>query len=281
VEQVSANVFIDAMASGPCTVGAVRTPEGLVLIDSPNQPTRAVRWRGEVESLGEVRYLINTEFHLDHTFGNAFLPGTVIAHRKTKELFYEDSVLGPSPMKEPEPYVRKVDPEGLGLAADYRAREPEVAFDDRLTLDLGGVTVEAFVAPGHVPFQLAVHVPGDRVLFVSDNVFNGVMTWYHDSVPFEWLGSLDRFRRMDVEVVVPGHGPASGPEVFDEMKETVGEAIDRVRSAIDSGMSREEARDRISFLDRVPVTEGFRPIADRLQRLFVERIYDQVLERRA
>ena len=100
-----------------------------------------------MESLGEVHYLINTEFHIDHIFGNAFLPGTVIAHRKTKELFYADSVLGPSPMKEPEPYVREIDPEGLGLAADYRAREPEVAFDDRLTLNLGGVTVEAFVAP--------------------------------------------------------------------------------------------------------------------------------------
>ena len=177
--------------------------------------------------------------------------------------------------------MRKIDPEGLGLTADYRAREPEVAFDGRLTLNLGGVTVEAFVAPGHVPFQLAVHVPGEKVLFVSDNVFNGVMTWYHDSVPFEWLESLDRFRRMDVEVVVPGHGPASGPEVFDEMKETVGEAIGRVQSAIDSGMSREEAGDRISFLDRVPVTEGFRSAADRLQRLFVERIYDQIMDRRA
>ena len=158
-------------------------------------------------------------------------------------------VLGPSPMKEPEPYVREIGPVGLGLAADYRAREPEVAFDDRLTLNLGDVTVEAFVAPGHVPF--------------------------------EWLESLDRFRRMDVEVVVPGHGPASGPEVFDEMKETVGEAIGRVRSAIDSGMSREEAGDRISFLDRVSVTEGFRSVADRLQRLFVERIYDQIMDRRA
>ena len=45
MEQVSANVFIDAMTSGPCTVGAVRTPEGLVLIDSSNQLTRGGRWK--------------------------------------------------------------------------------------------------------------------------------------------------------------------------------------------------------------------------------------------
>ena len=76
MEKVSAHVYIDPAHSG-CTVGAIQSSEGVVLVDSPHRPTRARKWLAEVEALGEVRYLINTEFHIDHTFGNAFLPGWV------------------------------------------------------------------------------------------------------------------------------------------------------------------------------------------------------------
>jgi glyoxylase-like metal-dependent hydrolase (beta-lactamase superfamily II) len=281
MEQVSPHVYIDSVTTGPATVGAIHTPKGVIMIDAPNQPTRAARWRKELESLGEIRYLINTEFHIDHTFGNAFFPGTVIAHRQTKERFWLDTVLGYCPMEDPRAHAQRVDPDGLALVEGYQAREPEITFEDRLTLELGGVTVEMFVMPGHVPKELAVHVPGDRVLFVSDNVFNGVMAWYHDSLPFEWLESLDRLKEIEADVLIPGHGPAGGKDMLDEMKAIVLEAIGRVQTAMDAGTSREEAVERISFLDQVPVSEGFKPIATKLQRLFVGRIYDQILERRA
>lgn len=280
MEQVSPHVYIDP-DYGACTVGAVRTPEGVVLVDSPNRPTRARRWLGEIQALGEVRYLINTEYHIDHIFGNAFLPGTVIAHRETRERFREDSVLGPNHLKDPRRYVEKLDPAGIGLVAGYAAREPEIAFDERLVLTLGDVTLEAFGMPGHVPADTAVYVPGDRVLFTSDNVFHETMTWYHESLPFEWLETLDTFKGMDVEVVVPGHGPAAGPEVFDEMRQVVEEAIGEVQAAIDSGMSREEAAERITFIGRQPVPDDHRAWAPALQRLFVGRIYDQIQARRS
>ena len=54
VEKVSPHVYIDP-SHGPCNVGAIRTPEGVVLIDSPNKPTRAVRWREEIKVLGEAQ----------------------------------------------------------------------------------------------------------------------------------------------------------------------------------------------------------------------------------
>lgn len=280
MEQVSPHVYIDP-AHGPCTVGAIKTPEGIVLVDSPDQPTRAVRWREQLRDLGEVRYLINTEHHIDHIFGNAFFPGTVIAHQQTKEKFWNDRALGPNPLNDPLPFVEKEDPEGVGLLAQYKPREPEICFDGRLTLSLGDVTVELFGVPGHIPDDTAVYVPGDRVLFTGDNVFNGVMIWYQESLPFEWLETLDRFKQMDVEVVIPGHGNATGPEVFDEMRQGVEDAIGEVRSAIDSGMNREEAMEQITLFGGRPVPEHHREVAPKLQPIFVGRVYDQVLARRA
>jgi len=279
MKQVSPHVYIDPDRGG-CTVGAVQTPEGVVLIDTPKQPTRAVRWREQIRDLGEVRYLINTEHHIDHVFGNFFFPGIVVAHQETKRLFWEDSVLGPNPLKDPPAYVPTVDPNGIDLIADYRAREPEIAFDRHLTLSVGGMNIEAFQVSGHVPIASAVYLPAERVLFAGDNIFHETMTWYHESVPFEWLETIDHFKQMDVEVVIPGHGGATEPDVFDEMRSVVADAISEVEAAIKSGMSREQAMERISFVERQPVPEEFRTIAPKLQKLFVGRIYEQIRARR-
>jgi glyoxylase-like metal-dependent hydrolase (beta-lactamase superfamily II) len=278
MKQVSDHVYIDP-DSGGCTVGAIKTPRGVVLVDTPHKPTRAMRWREEVKTLGEIRYLITTEYHFDHTFGNAFFPGVILAHKNTKESFWIDSVLGVNLLKNPEVYIEKVDPEGRSWAQGYEAREPEISFDGHLTLSLEGMELELFGMPGHVPSNTAIYVPCDRLLFTSDNVFHEVMPWYHEALPFEWLQTLDYFKQMDVEVVVPGHGEATGPAVFDEMKRIVQEAIEEVQGAINSGMTREETVDRISFIDRQPVPEEYRGFAPVLQRHFVGRIFDEIQKR--
>ena len=281
MEQVSPRVFIDPN-DGCATVSAIRTAAGVILIDCPNQPSRARRWRGEVEKLGEIRYLIPTEHHIDHLFGLAFMPGTIIAHEEVRARFWEDSVLGPNPMKDPQRYAERIDPEGAGMAAGYRPREPDITFAGSLTLTLGDVTIEVFAMPGHVPADTAVYLPADRVLFAGDNVFHKTMIWHQDALPFEWLETLDHFEKMEVEVVVPGHGPAAGAEVFGEMKQALEEEIGAVRRAIEGGMGREEAVGRIRLLDpRRPVPEIHKHRADELQKHFVARLYDQIKERGA
>ncbi|MDA1000500.1 MAG: MBL fold metallo-hydrolase [bacterium] len=276
MEQVSRHVFADPILDGPSTVGAIQTPEGVILIDSPNQPSRAVRWREEAGALGEVRYLVNTDYHIDHTFGNAYLPGTVIAHQVTKDIFFQDTAVGPCPMKDPAPYIARIDPGGAHLAEGYVARPPEITFRDRLKIYLGGVEVEIFEAPGHISCMLVVYVPGDKTLFASDTVFNNVMSWYHDALPFAWLESLDRLRAMDIETVIPGHGAVGGPELLDEMKATVQGAIDQVQAVIGTGASREEAIGKIPFLGDIPVSAGFKPMVGKLQAMFVGNLYDQI-----
>ncbi len=281
MEQISPHVFISS-DHGACTVGAVRTSEGVVLVDAPNRATGAVRWREEVKSLGEARYLINTEHHVDHVFGNHFLPGVIIANHYTKENFYQEgfhrkgSAAGPSRLLDPVGYTKDEDPEGIGLVADYRPREPEIVFRGGLTIGLGDFEIEVFEAAGHMPANTVVYVREDRVLFTGDNIFNRVMTWFHECLPREWLKTLDRLKQFEIAVVVPGHGKPGGMEIIDEMRQVVEDAIGRVQSAIDSGMSREEAAGRVTFEDLQPVLDRLRHRLPGLQRVFVGRVYDQL-----
>jgi glyoxylase-like metal-dependent hydrolase (beta-lactamase superfamily II) len=204
----------------------------------------------------------------------------VIANRVTKERFWEDSVVGPNPLKDPISFTRRTDPKGEVLVVDYKAKEPEIVFDGSLSLFMDGVTIDAFVVPGHTEAETAVFVREEGVLFTSDNVFNGVMTWYHESLPFEWLKSLERLSRMPVNVIVPGHGKPGGPELLDAMYEVVYSAMHEVEIAIESGMNRDEAIENVSFSDWSLVSAGHKHVAERMQKIFVGRIFDQVAAQR-
>ena len=92
MQQISSALFVNTEISRPIpSLGSnnsfVVTSEGVVMIDTPMLPTYAIKWRDEIGKRGVVRYIINTEHHTDHTSGNYFFPGTIIAHQGVREMF--------------------------------------------------------------------------------------------------------------------------------------------------------------------------------------------------
>jgi cyclase len=69
MEQVTSNIFTETKLRG-CNPSYVVTSRGVVMVDTPQLPTKALAMRKEAESCGPIRYLINTEHHVDHIFGN-------------------------------------------------------------------------------------------------------------------------------------------------------------------------------------------------------------------
>ena len=61
-----------------CNPGFIVTGEGVVMVDTPQQPIDAVRWRERLQEHGPIRYLVNTEPHIDHVSGNAYFPGVEV-----------------------------------------------------------------------------------------------------------------------------------------------------------------------------------------------------------
>ena len=88
MQRVTDNVCTDTTLRG-CNPSYVTTSDGVVVIDTPQLPTKAVAMRREAESHGPIRYLVNTEHHVDHIFGNYFFKGagTVINHQALYDRF--------------------------------------------------------------------------------------------------------------------------------------------------------------------------------------------------
>ena len=267
MQKITDNVYAETGFRG-CNPGFVVTREGVVMIDTPQIPTDAVKWRDEIAKHGPVRYLINTEPHGDHISGNYFFEGTVVAHEGTREAILAASV---EQLKE---RLKQTAPDSLSLMEGFSYRPPTITLSQRLTLYLGDHTFQLIHVPGHTPYQVAVCIPEERVVFTSDNVFGKVQAWLHQALPYEWLDSLQRIQELEADVLVPGHGSICDRSFLPEMSAFIQAWIDAVTAAIDQGMSLEEAQDKVSLLDRYPMETGSEPMAQMVQRMNVERLYE-------
>lgn len=272
MHKITDNVYAETEFRG-CNPGFIITGEGVVMIDTPQMPQDALMWRDEIAKHGPVRYIINTEPHGDHFTGNYFFEGTVVAHEGTREAILASSA---EQFKE---NIRQTEPESLALVKDFSYRPPTITLSERLTLYAGDHTFQLIHLPGHTAYQIAVFIPEERVVFTSDNVFYKVQAFLHQAIPDQWLESLKRLEELEADVLVPGHGNLCDRSYLPEMRDFIQAWIDAVAAAIDQGMSLEEAQDKVSLLDRYPVGAGMEAMAQMIQRMNVERVYQWLKNR--
>jgi cyclase len=265
MQKISRNVYV---GTDICNHSFVVTKEGLVMIDTPVMPPAAAAWQRKSSPFGSVRYLVNTEGHMDHFGGNYFFEGEIVAHQGTREGIENASVEGLTQM------IGARGPENLPLPDLFYLRLPTITFTQELTLYLGDHTFRLINLPGHTASETIVYVPEERVVFASDNVVNKAMPFFHQALPYEWLESLDRIEELDVDTVVPGHGVIGDKGCIQEMGANVRVWIDAVRGAIDKGMTLEQAQDSISLIDRYPDVMRDPGVLSFFQRMSIARLYE-------
>lgn len=179
-----------------------------LVIDTAATESRALRLRETADSLlagGAARIVVNTHFHGDHVFGNhVFGPAvTVVAHEDTRSAMAETGLA----MTGLWPHV---------AWGDVRVTLPTVTFRDRLDLHIGDTPVELLhVGPAHTAGDAVVWLPRQRVLFAGDVLMSGCTPFLLMGSISGTLDALTRLRALQPQIVVGGHGPVAGPELFD------------------------------------------------------------------
>jgi cyclase len=281
MEQVTANVRTATDIRG-CNPSYVTTADGVVVIDTPQLPTRAVAMREEAEAHGAIRYVVNTEHHVDHIFGNYYFKGAgpVIHHRGVAENYM---VVGP--ILDPFAYAAEAipthDPDGAPIFPERDVYEADpnrgrIVFTGDVTLRVGDHTFELLHTPGHTPGQIAVHLLEERVVFTGDTVFSEVQTWLMTSDIAQWVEALDRIAQLDVDHVVPGHGPITTTAYLATQKAVLLEWQAAVADAVAKGWSRDETIARVNFADRYPVDVGQEYMMDYIQRHNAGALWDKL-----
>jgi cyclase len=283
MEQVTPRVFTNTKLRG-CNPSFVVTSAGVVVIDTPQLPTKAVAMRQEAETHGPIRYLINTENHVDHIFGNHWFRGAgeVVNHQALCDIV-RDPHASLDPLAFALEAVPTDDPEGAALVPDrdeYYADLPRgtVVFTGDLTLKVGNTTFHCLWTPGHTPGQLAVHVPEERAVFTGDTIFSGCQTWLMTSNVDQWIEALERIRALpEVDYLVPGHGQVVTLDYVNTQRQVLLQWKGAVAEAVAKGWTREETIERVRFDDKCgPVDVGQGYMMDHIQNNNAGSLWDKL-----
>ena len=197
-ERVAENVYsFQSDIYAQVNAGAVVGPNWAIVIDTLALPeeTLEIRQFIEQELQVPVRYVINTHYHADHTWGNYLFPNaTIISSTLCRELIDTKGRASLEEAKKQGTTFRQV-----------RIVLPHVTFSEgTMNLRIGKKTLTMVRFPGHSPDNIGVIVEEDRVLFAGD-VFMPI-PYIVDGDADDMILSLKEIGKMGLENVVQGHG---------------------------------------------------------------------------
>jgi glyoxylase-like metal-dependent hydrolase (beta-lactamase superfamily II) len=151
-----------------------------------------------------------------------------------------------------------------------RHTPPTRTFEGKMSVTVGSKAVELIqVGPAHTRGDVLVHVPGDRTVFTGDILFI-------DGTPIMWAGPVQSWidacrliEEMDVETVVPGHGPITDKRGATAVRGYLEYIRDQAQSRYDAGMDAFEAARDIALGDYSSWGDAER-IAVNVDRLYRE-----------
>ena len=160
-----------------------------------------------------IATVVNTHANGDHCYGNELVVGAEIVASAAAAVEMGEvppttlAALTSAPGEVGElfrSFFGDFDFEGIRLTLPTRT------FEGRLSLDVGGREVELIeVGPAHTQGDVLVVVPDARTVFTGDIVFIGGQPIVWAGPLANWIAACDLMLGLDIDVVVPGHGPVT------------------------------------------------------------------------
>jgi cyclase len=226
----------------PCdNSGLIVGTRAALLVDAGINGETARKLQQWVQKLTDqpLKYLVNTNYHGDHTFGNYAFPAGVeiIAQRNTaasmNDLAYEKKIRS-----------RNLFGHDEQLADVTYWRKPDRTFDERLDIDLGGRVVELhYFGPGNTPGDTIVYLREERLAWTGNLVgHQRILPMLLEIGPIAYIQTLERCQRaLDIQTIVPGHGPLGSAGSMQRTIDYLWALYRDVKDAFEAGLSAEAA----------------------------------------
>lgn len=253
--------------------GVIAGRDAVLIVEGHFQPEGAAL---EIEvartaSKAPIRGVVNTHYHLDHTFGNVGYARqgiAILAHERSGPLMKQGYVR----MSESDrrarlaPLEQRLSQAASTVDRDRKARdlevmtwivdsinnaslalptEPLATADLPKRIDLGGLTAVIEFHPGHSPTDLVIRVPERDVVFAGDLFFSRAYPVVADSDILAWRRVVDTLAGYGRQTqVVPGHGALGSIEQVRQQAAVMDDLRAHADSMMRAGASIDEAERR-------------------------------------
>lgn len=194
-------------------------------------------------STNEELYVVSTHYHSEHDLGAGAFPAsaTMIRSRDQQQDLDEFRLSHAERFSNMSATMAR-----LLEGADYRPAD--VHFDDEYSVDLGGVTVRMVaVGPAHTRGDTVFFVEEDGVLFAGDVAMRRFPRLASPTSGVRvWLEALAALTPLQVELVVPSHGPMGDASVIEKNAEFFGLLQSRSAELKAQGRSEDEVAELLT-----------------------------------
>ncbi len=238
-DEIGDRIFRRRHQSLDLNVGVIIGERGCVVIDTRIHEVEAEELRSAIRTLTDapIRWVVNTHWHWDHTFGNRrFTDAPIVSHRGARDRLERD---GEAARATSGSYLGEEDRRHLEAV---EITLPDVVFDQRLELDLGDRRLALeYLGRGHTDNDIVIRA--DDVLFAGDLVEESAPPIFYDGWPLDWAETLDRVTSSAFRVAVPGHGDLMSPEVVARQREQIADVVALAERIHEAGGTPEDVTD--------------------------------------
>lgn len=234
--------FLPGSADFPVQAAFVRGSRHRVVVDTLIRPA-------DMLPFGGATLVVYTHSDWDHCWGTAAFPGVpVIGHNLTRQRLLNSEVtayLAQRRQKEPDAF------EGSAVVP------PDITFEGRLSIDIGGLTLCLEHLPGHTADSIVVHVPELNLLLAGDALERPIPSLNEAGHIRAWARALRRWCQAGVTCVVPSHGRHGGPDLLQQNLDYIEALLDRTGEFLQQGLSLTEIQARIKVEEFVPEIDRY------------------------
>ena len=198
-----------------------------------------------------IATVVNTHANGDHCYGNQLVIGAEIiasesaAHEMTEVPPSMLAALTNAPGELGDLF------RGFFGSFEFEGIEqtlPTRTFQDRLDLEVGGRLVELIeVGPAHTAGDVIAYVPDARTVYTGDILFIGGTPIVWAGPLTNWINACDLMLGMDIETVVPGHGPLTDKSGIVQVRDYLTFVQQEASARFEAGMDAWDAARDISL----------------------------------
>jgi len=250
-----------------------------------------------------VRYVVNSNWHSDHTRGNqVFRDACFIGSTNARRAVLQNDIPSVNRIlaivqKQLEDLRADMEKEEDStrlerFRAQIEAREkylrtmsqqhilaPHATVDDELTIVDGSREIRIrYLGKGHTDSDIVVFLPSKKIAFLGGLFFNKSLPNVEDGFILHWMETLEKILELDAEIFVPGHGPVGCKKDVESFLRYFKDLEALVKPAVERGDNLELAMEEIRMPDKYSAYwfQNFFP--SNIQKMYRELREQQLLE---